>query len=73
MNFHQLAQAINKSKYQLVAVGWRDVGMEELEHVLKIIVESKPEYVTAELNQLYEEHPNTIALDEALAGDMQVL
>lgn len=47
--------------------------MEELEHVLKIIVESKPEYVTAELNQLYEEHPNTIALDEALAGDMQVL
>jgi len=73
MNYQQVAQAINKSKYQLIAVGWRDVGMEELEHVLKIIVESKPAHVTTALNRLYEQHPDTIALSEAFNRNMAVL
>lgn len=66
MNYQQVAQAINRSKYQIIAVGWRDVGTEELEHLLRVIVESKPEHITAELNHLFEEHPENIALNETL-------
>jgi len=61
----KIAEAIQNSNYHVAALGWRNVGLDELASIIKLITEEKTGDIANKLNMLYKHHPDTIALNRA--------
>ncbi len=63
--YEKIATAIwDSDKYQMIAIGWRNVSQSELLALLKIVCESTSQQIRKELDELYNHCPDTIALDK---------
>lgn len=61
----KIADGFRKSKYFIAACGCRDVYKSELIDVLKILFDSEGHDIKNSLDELYENHPDTIALNKS--------
>lgn len=66
-NYMKIAEAINSSPYFVSAIGSRDVRLEELADIIKIIKKSKASDIKKNLECLYLHHPSTIKLKKSNA------
>lgn len=60
------AVALIESPYFLAASGCRDVYQEELIDVLNTLINVAPDRIKEKLKSLYDNHPDTIAMDRSL-------
>ena len=63
----QITDAFLRSKYFMAASGCRDVDAEELKRVIRLLLYSEVEEIDTSLSNLYEYHPDTIALNKGQA------
>jgi hypothetical protein len=61
----KIATIIQKSKYSVIASGYRDVSFDELKVFIKIIRFSSEGNIQRELENLFKNDPQTIAIDRA--------
>lgn len=64
----KMASALRLSNYSMSAAGFRGVGHKELCEILKILFKEKDGDPTSALRTLYNNHPDTIAMDISING-----
>ena len=61
---YKMATVLINSEYSMVATGFRNVDTYELACIIQILRSNNPDLAEKKLNDLYESHPQTIALNK---------